>query len=110
MESDELNFDFDAESGMPILPCQRPMGVMRTTNDLDGSVVREVLVLPNLILYMMPLGDTDIMVGDSALTHPASARQIVDTMLPESCERQAACDCDWHTENTTELVNPQEAW
>jgi len=103
----DVEFALDRETGYPLLPAQRAVGLARMTDDATGEVVAEVLLLPNMLFYFQPHGG--VLVGDSIICSPVFARQFAAGGLPERCEHVTQCDCHTHDGRSMQMEDVEKA-
>jgi hypothetical protein len=101
---EDENYDRDEESGLPLFPAQRCLGLARLSDDV-GEVYSEILVLPNVAFFFYPVNG--MLMGESLMTSPQYARQFVGNGLAQRCKDITECDCQDHDGKTLELLDPE---
>jgi hypothetical protein len=97
----------DAETGMPLLPAQRALTIARLVEDASGEILRETVVLPNVVFQFA--FEAGVRVGGHLMAERAYARKFAFEELPPFAEHVTGCEeCEAHQGHSLLLIDPEE--
>lgn len=98
-------FEQEAETGMPFVQgAQRCTGLARMTEDYDGTVVTETMVLPNFVFFWTMIAG--VRVGQSVMCSPPFGASFREA-LQETIDHVNGCDCRVHAGRSMAYYDPE---